>query len=486
MGFVTVFLSPVLVSGFTTAGAVLIATSQLKHVFQVHPPPYDGFFDPVRTWVWIARHLGETNVASLVLTLAACILLVGIDFVNKRFKGKLPIPIPAQFVVLGLGLLASYALDLEHRFDVSVVGTIPAGFPAPRVPTLSGEQIEAALVPATVLAVVSFAVSISIGKTFAKEVGYVVRPNQELLGLGVSNVVGSVFFCYPACGSLSRSVVTAGAGGVTPVNALLSSAVVAIIVAFATKPFEITPQAVLAAIILVALKRLFLQARELPALFKVKKADGLVWAFVFVAVLGLGVSNGLVAGVLFSLAVVVYKQLRPYTAVLGRFRGTRNYGPVARFGAETSEWPRIKVVFYGADLFYGNVGRLASSIDAFVDEAITDYVVLDLSAAADADITAIKALAALRTELAGRGVTLFISHPHKRILSLLAALRLDELPDDILFTETHDACLAALAALESAASVTQQPQQPLPSSSPSLPQPRAVSGRVITNYGSIQ
>ena len=246
------------------------------------------------------------------------------------------------------------------------------------------------------------------------------------------------------------------------------------------------PQAVLAAIILVALKRLFLQARELPALFKVKKADGLVWAFVFVAVLGLGVSNGLVAGVLFSLAVVVYKQLRPYTAVLGRFRGTRNYGPVARFGAETSEWPRIKVVFYGADLFYGNVGRLASSIDAFVDEAITDYVVLDLSAAADADITAIKALAALRTELAGRGVTLFISHPHKRILSLLAALRLDELPDDILFTETHDACLAALAALESAASVTQQPQQPLPSSSPSLPQPRAVSGRVITSYGSIQ
>ncbi|KNC47566.1 sulfate transporter [Thecamonas trahens ATCC 50062] len=351
--------------------------------------------------------------------------------------------IPSEFVLLVLALVFSKALSIDTRWDVNVVGSIPGGLPSLTVPSLGSDMVGAALANSIILAVIGFAVSIAIGKTFEKQLELSVRPNQELLAMGIANVFGSFLLSYPSCGSLSRSVVSAESGVKSPINILFSSTLVAIIVAVLTGPFEATPQAVLAAVILVALKRLLLQVRELPALYRIKRADGLVWAFVFTAVLVVGVTEGLILGMVFSLLIVLYKQMRPYTAVMGRFPGTRLYGSVAQYGDQVVEWPRIKIVHFGAELFYANVAFLEDTIEGVVRSTPgLAAIVLDISTFSDIDISSARDLSRIHADLTDRHIRLLFAHPRKRLRSLFAAEK--TVPIEDMFIDVHDACLYAM------------------------------------------
>jgi MFS superfamily sulfate permease-like transporter len=165
----------------------------------------------------------------LVVSIVAILsLFVVKHFINERFKKKLPAPLPIELVVVVLATLFSYLLDFNKKYKIAIVGKIPLGFPAPSLPAF---KLTSLLIgDAFNIALVSFAMNISMAKLFAKKYDYNIRSNQELLAYGVGNFLSSWFSGFPSCVGLSRCAILEGTGGKTQLFSLISSIVVLVVI----------------------------------------------------------------------------------------------------------------------------------------------------------------------------------------------------------------------------------------------------------------
>ena len=215
LGFLVNFLSKPVISGFTSAAALIIGLSQLKHVLGVNLGRSNKLQDIV---VDAFIHLKETNVITFVIGLGSIIVLV----LFKKYLKK----IPAALVVVILGILAVKIFSLEEK-GVSIVGTIPEGLPSFKMPHFD-QQVLTDLFPiALTLAFIAFLEAISVAKAIeSKHSNYKVLPNQELFALGMGNIIGSFFQTYPATGGFSRTAVNDQAGAKTSMSAIISAIVV--------------------------------------------------------------------------------------------------------------------------------------------------------------------------------------------------------------------------------------------------------------------
>uniref|UniRef100_A0A8D1BDG8 Solute carrier family 26 member 6 n=2 Tax=Sus scrofa TaxID=9823 RepID=A0A8D1BDG8_PIG len=315
-GFVVTYLSEPLVRGYTTAASVQVFISQLKYVFGLHLSSRSGPLSLIYTALEVCWNLPKTVVNTLVTAVVAGLVLVLVKLLNNKLQKHLPVPLPGELLTLIGATGISYGIGLN---EVDVVGRIPAGLVPPVAPS---PQLFARLVGnAFAIAVVGFAIAISLGKIFALRHGYRVDSNQELVALGLSNFIGGIFQCFPVSCSMSRSLVQESTGGNTQVAGAISSLFILIII--------------------LKLGELF---QDLPKL---------IWLVTFVATILLNLDLGLAVAIAFSMLLVVVRIQLPHYSVLGQMPDTDVYRDVAEY-SEAREVPGVKIFRSSTTMFFAN------------------------------------------------------------------------------------------------------------------------------------
>jgi len=343
MGFIVSFLSKPVISGFTSAAAIIIGLSQLKHLLGVPLAQSNKLHIFIRS---ILESETVVHLPTLLIGVASIILITTI----KRWNSK----IPSALIAVIIGILWVY-FGQQDKAGVAVVGNIPSGMPSFTLPDLDWETVQTLLPIALTIALVAYMEAISVAKAVEeKHKNYEVNPNQELIALGASNIIGSLFQSYPTTGGFSRTAVNDQAGAKTGVAALTSALVVAVILTFFTHWFYFLPKAVLGAIIIVAVVNL-LDFNYAARLYKSRKDEFLVLLLTFLLTLFVGITQGILFGILFSLLLLVYRTSKPHHAFLGRIGTTNYFKNIERFPDEVVIREDLIILRFDAQLFFGNI-----------------------------------------------------------------------------------------------------------------------------------
>ncbi|KAK5872510.1 hypothetical protein PBY51_013203 [Eleginops maclovinus] len=350
-GFVGTYLSEPLVRAYTTAASAHAVVAQLKYIFGVSPTRFSGPFSMVYTLKDVCSLLPHTHLPTLVVSAVSMVFLIAAKELNSFLSPKLPVPIPVELITIVAGTLISAYTHLNSNYTISVVGEIPSGLSAPSVPdaSLFGEVIGDAFA----LAMVGYAISISLGKTFALKHGYKVDSNQELVALGLSNAVGGFFQCFSVCSSMSRSLIQETTGGKTQMAGVASSLIVLVTILKLGPLFQELPKAVLAAIVFVNLKGMFKQHSDIVTLWKRSKIDLMVWLVTWVSTLLLNLDLGLAASILFALLTVIFRTQMPTYSVLGNVPGTELYVDIETH-TEVREVPGVTIFRSSSTVYFAN------------------------------------------------------------------------------------------------------------------------------------
>lgn len=406
LGFIVNFLSHAVISGFTSAAAIIIGLSQLKHLIGVSLEADKNVFLIIGETV---RRFGEINPATLAIGMGSIILLI----LMKKYVKKIPGPL----VVVVLSILAVYLFDL-NGLGVKIVGEVPAGLPTLSLPAF---QIDAliALVPiALTISFIGYMESIAMAKAIAAKEKYKIDPDRELVGLGLANVGGSFFAGYPVTGGFSRSAVNYQAGARTPLASIITAMLIILTLLFFTGLFYYLPNAVLAAIIMVAVYSL-IDAKELRYLFKVNKVDGLTWLLTFLATLLIGIEQGIIAGAVFSLLVFIRRSAYPHVAELGYLPKEKVYRNTSRYpDAETD--PDILIFRVDASLYFANMTFLEEQLcKRLAEKPETKWVVFDFSSVNSIDAVAVHALEDLMEQCQSGKVEIIFAGIKNTVLDVL-------------------------------------------------------------------
>ncbi|XP_048650564.1 solute carrier family 26 member 6 isoform X2 [Marmota marmota marmota] len=318
-GFVVTYLSEPLVRSYTTAASVQVFVSQLKYVFGLQLSSHSGPLSLIYIVLEVCWKLPQSVIGTVITAFVAGVVLVMVKLLNDKLQRYLPLPIPGELLTLIGATGISYGVGLKQRFGVDVVGNIPAGLVSPEAPN---PQLFVKLVGnAFAIAVVGFAIAISLGKIFALRHGYRVDSNQELVALGLSNLIGGIFRCFPVSCSMSRSLVQESTGGNTQVAGAVSSLFILLII--------------------LKLGELF---QDLPRL---------IWLVTFVATILLNLDLGLAVALAFSLLLVVVRTQLPHYSVLGQVSDTDIYRDVAEY-SDAREVPGVKIFRSSATIYFAN------------------------------------------------------------------------------------------------------------------------------------
>ncbi|RFA35972.1 sodium-independent anion transporter [Virgibacillus dokdonensis] len=380
LGFLVNFLSHAVISGFTSAAAIIIGLSQLKDLTGV---TYESGKSEVFLLIAEAvKRISEINSITLAIGISSIVLLV----LFKKYVKKVPGPI----VVVTLSILTVYVFNL-YEDGVSIVGQVPKGLPALSFPTFTMDSIVALLPIAFTITFVGFMESIAMAKAIAAKEKYKVNANQELIGLGLANVGGSFFSAYPVTGGFSRSAVNYQAGARTPLASIITAVLIMLTLLFFTDLFYYLPKAVLAAIIMVAVYSL-IDFHEAKKLFQLNRADGWTWILTFLATLVLGIQTGILIGIVFSLLVYVGKNAYPHIAELGFVESRGVYKNKQRY-PDAMDDPEVIIFRVDADLFFANMSFVEDKLcNRLAEKPDTKYVIMDFSGVNSMDAVSIHSL----------------------------------------------------------------------------------------------
>ena len=430
MGFLVNFLSKPVISGFTSAAAIIIGLSQLKHLLgtdiegssQIHILLSNAF-----------KTLGDTNLFTLGLGIAAIIVIRILKKINRK--------IPGALVAVVLGVLAVYFLGLSTS-GVRIVGEVPDGLPALTMPALDTARISELFPIALTLALIAFMEAISVAKAVEEKRGENhVKANQELVALGASNIVGSLFQSYPTTGGFSRTAVNDQAGANTGLASLISSAVVGLTLLFLTPAFYYLPNAVLAAIIMVAVFGL-IDLKYPARLWKNRKDEFVLLVITFLLTLGLGIKEGILLGVLASLLLLVYRTSKPHIAILGRIRDTPHFRNLDRFATDTENPEDFLILRFDGQLFFGNKDYFREQLQKQIEKKGEGlhYVILNAEAVNYIDSTAVFMLRSLVADLKKENIRFAVAGaigPTRDILYTSGLI--EDIGPENLFSNTNEA-----------------------------------------------
>lgn len=350
LGFIVNFLSKPVITGFTSAVALIIGVNQFRNLLGVDFIQSDQIqYLLMDIWLQISTFNFHTTAIGLV----SVFIIIFFRKINKK--------IPNALIVVFLGILIMKYFG-KNLSDVAVVKDIPSGLPSFSFPVFDLDQIRELLPIALTLVMVGYLETISIGKSLeAKQDEYRVRPNQELIALGLSNIFGSFFKAYPSTSSFSRSAINAESGGKTGMSALISVAMVIFTLLFLTPLFYHLPKTVLAAIIIVAVFGL-INFKEATFLWKANNLDFWLLIATFVSTLIFGIEYGIIVGVGLSLIILIFRTSRPYVTELGKVPNSNFYRNKNRFEEVILE-DDILVLRFDAQLFYANASYFRDNLD---------------------------------------------------------------------------------------------------------------------------
>lgn len=378
MGFITNLLSKPVISGFTSAAALIIGLNQLKYFLGIDLEKSNQVY---KILINAVSQINEVHLLTLVLGVAGIILIKGAKKINNKIPGAL------IAVVVGILVVAGFSLDQQ---GVSIVKEVPKGLPSMMMPDLSLETIQKLLPLSLTIAVVAFMEAFSVAKAIeAKRRDYKVVPNQELIALGAANIVGSLFQSYPVTGGFSRSAVNHQAGANTPLASIISAVLVALTLLFLTPLFYDLPHAILASIIMVAVAGL-IDISYAKTLWQTNKVEfGLLLA-TFLVTLQFSMVPGIVTGIILSILILLFKAANPHMAILGRVKGIDEYRNINRF-EDLETWPELLVIRVDAPFAFVNIQTIKDKVMNEIQkrDGALRYVVLDAASVAYIDSTGI-------------------------------------------------------------------------------------------------
>ncbi|AQS94117.1 sodium-independent anion transporter [Polaribacter sp. BM10] len=381
LGFIVNFLSKPVITGFTSAVALIIGFNQFRNLLGVDFVQSDQIQIILEDIIY---NISNYNYHTTVIGLFSVIVIIFFRKINKKIPNALIV------VILGIITMKYFGKSFE---DVSIVKDIPSGLPKFELPTFDFDQIKELMPIALTLVMVGYLETISIGKSLeAKQDEYSIRPNQELIALGISNMVGSLFKAYPSTSSFSRSAINQESGAKTGMAALISVIMVVITLLFLTPLFYHLPKTVLAAIIIVAVFGL-VNFKEARFLWKANKLDFWLMLATFLATLLLGIEYGIIVGVGLSLIILIFRTSRPYVAELGKVPNSNFYRNKNRFDEVVID-DDILVFRFDAQLFYANSSYFRDKLDEMMCRkgSALKLIVLDAESINRVDSTGVEML----------------------------------------------------------------------------------------------
>ena len=391
MGFLVNFLSPAVISGFTSAAAVVIAMSQVHHLLGI---PSSGGHSFLHLLEGVRDHAGEIHLLTFGIGVGSAAVLLALRKTMPRFPAPLAVVIASSLLVQTFGL---------EQAGVKVVGPVPQGLPAFAVPSWDAGALKDLAPVALTIIFVSFMESIAVAKMIAAKEKYRVDSNREFIGLGLANFVGSFFMSYPVTGGFSRTAVNYQVGARTGLASMVAAFMVILVLLFLTSLFYFLPKAILAAIVLVAVTSL-VDVREARHLFHLKRIDGWTLIVTFAATLILGSIQGILIGVVLSLLIFIRRSAYPRIVELGYSEKEGLFRNRERF-PETKVYPGVLLLRIDSSLYFANLDFIRDWLQNKVAaNPETRRVILDLSSVNDLDAPAIDALEEIMGGYAQQGI----------------------------------------------------------------------------------
>lgn len=441
MGSLVNFISHPVLAGFTTGAALLIIASQIPHLF--------GFKVSACGWdlACYRQSLQELKPAAPALGLASLALLV---FFNKPLTGllkKAGVKLSLVTAVSKAGpmlivILATWAVGyFDLTREVAVVGDVPTGFPPLTWAFLDWRRWQPLLPYAAFIALIAYVESVAIAKVTANLRGEKIVPNQELVGLGIANLVAALFGGMPVAGGFSRTMVNFSAGARSQLAMLIAALLLGLAVVFFSPWFEEIPKAALAAIILVAIFRL-VRIRHIIHTWQYDRGDGMAELTTLIGVLVLGLEEGIALGVVLTIASHLHKASQPHIAIVGRVPDTEHYRNIKRHSVQV--WHHLLLVRIDENITFANV----SYIEDFLTNELRrqpniKHIILICTSVSDIDATALESLELYNQAVKALGKTLNLAEAKGPVLDKLEKTDfIQQLSPGKVFFRTEDAVKA--------------------------------------------
>ncbi|MES9819457.1 MAG: solute carrier family 26 protein [Candidatus Thiodiazotropha sp.] len=423
LGVLVDFLSHPVVVGFTNAGALIIATSQLGKVFGVSVEREAHHYETV--WNTVLAAMENTHGSTLGMAILAFAIMWGI----RRYAPNFPGVLIAVVVTTLIAWLAGF-----NEAGGRVVGDIPKGLPALSLPVFDVKTVWQLIPAAITISLIGFMEAISIAKAMAARTRQRLNANQELIGQGLSNVVASVFSGYPVSGSFSRSAVNINAGAITGFSSIVTGLVVMITLIFLTPLLYRLPQATLAAVIIMAVINL-IKIDPIIHAWKAQPHDAIVAVITFVLTLIFAphLDKGIIIGVLLSLGLFLWRTMRPRFAQLSRYKdGTMRDIRVRHLPTS----PVISVVRFDGSLYFASAGYFETKMLGVVAaNPELKYIILDGEAINQIDATGEEVLHHLWERLQAQGIHLVVARMKKQFMDTIRRTGLkDKMGDDTFYS----------------------------------------------------
>lgn len=455
-GFITIFLSHTVVSGFTSGAAVIIGCSQLKYLFG-----YDiGRPDTVQeVIVRLIEGIDKFNYKTFLMGLSSIFFLLAVKHVGGTYKKFKWLRAAGPLLLTVVAIVLTVAFGLNGK-GIPVVGHIPQGFPDVTIsqwtPMTYGHKL---ISPVISIALIGFMESIAIAKQLASIHKYEVDASKELIGLGMANLLGSAFNAYPSAGSFSRSAVNNDSGAKSPLAGMVTATLVLFALFLLTPIFQELPLNTLAAIVISGVIGLFDYAEAIH-LWKVDKLDFGVWLAACAGSMFAGSEIGLAIAVSSSVLVVIYQSAFPQIAVSGRLPGTNTYRNIKVY-PEAETYNGIVIVRIEGPLYFANSQHAQDIIRRFRVQAELEmakrdgqvkFVIVDMSPVSHIDPTALHQLETMVGTYRSRGQELVFADTSSRVVdSMIAAGLVDKIGESFFFASVHEAVTSCLQELDEAA-----------------------------------
>jgi SulP family sulfate permease len=410
LGFLANLLSHPVISGFITASGILIATSQVKHILGVK----GGGENWPEMLANLARDIGDINLNTVAIGVFATAFLFWVRKGAKKALTGLGLKPRAADMAAKAGPVVAVALTIAAAVSfglqdegVKLVGAVPQGLPPFAVPSTDMGLIAQLWVPALLISIIGFVESVSVAQTLAAKRRQRIDPDQELVGLGASNIASAFSGGYPVTGGFARSVVNFDAGAETPAAGAYTAVGIALASLFLTPLLFYLPVATLAATIIVAVLSL-VDLKTPGTLWRYSKSDFSAHLATIGITLLAGVELGVIAGVLVGLLLYLWRASRPHAAIVGRVPETEHFRNVERHDVFTV--PHVLSIRIDESLTYLN----ARWLEEYVLEAVADrpdvrHVILMASAVNEIDASGLESLEAIDHRLSDGGIKLHLS-----------------------------------------------------------------------------
>ena len=349
LGILVKFLSDPVIHGFTAAAAIIIIMSQLKSILGIELSASSNVIQIIRE---LLQNVVNTHIPTFIIGVSALALILLI----KRIKNSLP----AGLIAVILGTILMYVFSW-HEMGVALVGQVPKGLPDFTSNFIKLDQIIQIVPLAFVICLISFIESLAIAKSIAaRHDNYVINANQELFSLGLAKIVGSFFQAFPNTGSFSRSAVNDESGAKSGISSMFAAFFIGITLLFLTPLFYYLPKPILGAIIITAVLGL-LNIKYGINLWHADRKDFYVFLATGLLTLLFGIQQGVLAGIILSVIMILLKTSKPHYAILGNLPETTAFRNIKRFpDARTRE--DMLILRYDQDLYFGNAEHFYDTV----------------------------------------------------------------------------------------------------------------------------